>query len=43
VLYVSGYPQDTHAIRDLDTQKRAFLAKPFTPVSLGLKVREILG
>lgn len=43
VLYVSGYPQDTHAIRDLDTQKGAFLAKPFTPVSLGLKVREILG
>jgi PAS domain S-box-containing protein len=43
VLYVSGYPQDTHDISDLQTQKGAFLSKPFTPVSLGLKVREILG
>jgi PAS domain S-box-containing protein len=43
VLYVSGYPQDTHAIDNLDAHKDAFLAKPFTPVSLGLKVREILG
>ena len=43
VLYVSGYPQDTHAINNLDVNRDAFLAKPFTPVSLGLKVREILG
>ncbi|ABA87442.1 sensor histidine kinase response regulator, PAS and PAS domain-containing, putative heme-binding site [Syntrophotalea carbinolica DSM 2380] len=43
VLYVSGYPQDTQAIQDSETSKDAFLAKPFTPISLGLKVREILG
>ncbi len=43
VLYISGYPQDTHAIDNLVTHKDAFLAKPFTPVSLGLKVRDLLG
>lgn len=42
VLYVSGYPQDTQAIEDPETRRDGFLAKPFTPVSLGLKVREIL-
>jgi CheY-like chemotaxis protein len=42
VLYVSGYPQDTQAIQDPETRRDGFLAKPFTPVSLGLKVREIL-
>lgn len=43
VLFVSGYPQDSHAILGAESCNQAFLPKPFTPVSLGLKVRELLG
>ncbi|HEX8851011.1 MAG TPA: ATP-binding protein [Gemmatimonadaceae bacterium] len=41
VLYVSGYADDTIASYRLDPTS-AFLAKPFTPVSLAWKVREVL-
>jgi CheY-like chemotaxis protein len=41
VLYVSGYADETIASYRLDPTS-AFLAKPFTPVSLAWKVREVL-
>jgi len=43
VLFVSGYPR--HIGPDLapDPSGTRYLQKPFTPVSLGLKIREVLG
>jgi PAS domain S-box-containing protein len=43
VLYMSGYMGDTivrHGIRDAETN---FLPKPFTPITLSQKVRDVLG
>jgi DNA-binding response OmpR family regulator len=43
VLYISGYSGDVlarHGVLDSDV---AYLSKPFTPVTLSARVREILG
>lgn len=43
VLFISGYPQDLCPDLDPDQSDTCYLQKPFTPVSLGLKMREVLG
>jgi CheY-like chemotaxis protein len=42
VLYVSGYTDDSVVRYGLTTPTDAFLQKPFTPLALGKKVRDIL-
>jgi CheY-like chemotaxis protein len=42
VLFMSGYARDVISVPDLLKQGRAFLAKPFTPDTLGRTVREVL-
>jgi PAS domain S-box-containing protein len=42
VLYVSGYTDDVVLIHGLAQSPGAFLQKPFTPLELARKVREIL-
>jgi two-component system cell cycle sensor histidine kinase/response regulator CckA len=42
VLFVSGFPNRDGFETDLISGKAAFLAKPFTPLALALKVRECL-
>jgi hypothetical protein len=42
VLYISGYTEDELPGRPAAEGGAAFLAKPFLPVQLALKVREIL-
>ena len=42
VLYVSGYTDDSVVRYGLTTPTDAFLQKPFTPLALGKKVRDVL-
>jgi FixJ family two-component response regulator len=42
VLYMSGYTDDVMADHPVGESVRAFLQKPFTPLALAGKVREIL-
>jgi DNA-binding NtrC family response regulator len=42
VLYVSGFPNSALSERDRHRPRMAFLAKPFTPEALAVKVRECL-
>jgi two-component system cell cycle sensor histidine kinase/response regulator CckA len=42
VLYTSGYTDEAIVHRGVLEDGIAFLAKPYTPVALGLKVREVL-
>jgi two-component system, cell cycle sensor histidine kinase and response regulator CckA len=42
VLYISGYTGDTVLARGIREEGVAFLQKPFTPVALAQRVREVL-
>ncbi len=42
VLYVSGYADEAQGRRDGRIERGAFLQKPFTPVGLARRVREVL-
>jgi two-component system, cell cycle sensor histidine kinase and response regulator CckA len=42
VLYISGYGEGVIEKRGVKSQKVAFLPKPFTPMALAAKVREVL-
>jgi hypothetical protein len=42
VLYVSGYAGDFRPREDAATPLSALLEKPYTPLSLARKVREVL-
>jgi two-component system, cell cycle sensor histidine kinase and response regulator CckA len=43
VIFMSGYTGDTMVRCGVEEGERAFLPKPFTPLALAQKVREILG
>jgi len=43
VLFMSGYTDDAIAHSGVLTPGTAFIEKPFTPVGLARKIREILG
>ena len=42
VLYISGYTDDDKFLRDIAESDKHFIAKPFSPEILTVKVREIL-
>jgi CheY-like chemotaxis protein len=42
VLYISGYTDDAVLRHGVSTAETAFLQKPFSPVALAQKVRELL-
>jgi two-component system cell cycle sensor histidine kinase/response regulator CckA len=42
VLFISGYPEDFMALRDIGAGNRIFLQKPFGSEALGRRVRKIL-
>jgi two-component system cell cycle sensor histidine kinase/response regulator CckA len=42
VLYVSGYPQDSSLIQELQRERKAFLSKPFGAGSFLKRIRELL-
>ncbi len=42
VLYMSGYTQDTIVDHGVLEEGLNFIAKPFTPDGLALKVREVI-
>jgi PAS domain S-box-containing protein len=42
VLYISGYTAESTIDRDLTDTRARFLPKPFTPVDLAARVREVL-
>lgn len=42
VLYMSGYTNDSVLRSDVETSKDAFIQKPFTPITLARRVREVL-
>jgi CheY-like chemotaxis protein len=42
VLFISGYSSDAVMRRQVAEEGRAFLQKPFTPVGLARKIRELL-
>ncbi len=42
VLYMSGYAQESFATLDALSLERNFIQKPFTPVALARKVRDVL-
>lgn len=42
VLYMSGYTDDAILRSDVESSKDAFIQKPFTPLTLARRVREVL-
>ena len=42
ILYISGYTDDAIVRHGVLTERANFLQKPFTPMLLSLKVREVL-
>ncbi|OAI41639.1 hypothetical protein AYO40_02800 [Planctomycetaceae bacterium SCGC AG-212-D15] len=42
VLYMSGYTNDTMVRHGIQHEEKNFLAKPFTPLALAQKVRDVL-
>jgi CheY-like chemotaxis protein len=42
VLYMSGYTDDVILRSDVESSKDAFIQKPFTPLTLARRVRELL-
>jgi CheY-like chemotaxis protein len=42
VLFMSGYTNDTVLLHGVAEATHAFIQKPFTPLSLAKKVREVI-
>jgi len=42
VLYISGYTDDAIVHHNISNSPLSLLAKPFTPVALAKRVREVL-
>jgi CheY-like chemotaxis protein len=43
ILFMSGYIDDSLIRQGIQEKEVAFLQKPFSPLSLAKKVREVLG